>query len=617
MADPAPALSGERVDVSDLCPLCRKQYDEALARCPDDGTLLIEDRTGQSLGGRYTIRELLGLGARGVTVWAAWQEDADRMVAVKLLPLDDAGRDHFLDVSSQTAELDHPNIVRLFDFNKTEDGLACGVMELVEGRPLSVELSDDRAMPVEDALPIVQQILAGLAHAHEHGVLHLDLKPSNIFLVHAPKGEPGPPTVKLVDFGLVRPRPVAMRFAGPVAGDDKPDEALHYTAPELLASGRAGPQSDLYSVGALLYRLLSGRPPFPFDRASEIVRGHLTHLPPSPYSIRPIGEMPPALPEILEQALDKAPARRFASAADMLDGIVAAIRGEALIDVRDEATVARVRVDDLMLGPAPGDRKRVGEGPEDDEAPLEDSGSNAPLILGAVVIAVALGLLFAWQQLGRRDIIGVQPDPVPVATTLADASVATALDAARPVVAPPTAAIDAAPPIADRAAPDAAPDSAPNAAAAQQVRVTITSTPSDAVVLLDDIELGRTPWVTEMIAGSYAFRIEKPGHAPATVRVEVGANGQPIEANATLDPIRRPRPRPSERPDPTPTPEPTPVEPDAAPPPPPPAPDAALPPPPPPPKPTPPRVQVLGESAPAPPPTPRPDGSREITPLGN
>lgn len=609
MADPAPALSGERVDVSDLCPLCRKQYDEALARCPDDGTLLIEDRTGQSLGGRYTIRELLGLGARGVTVWAAWQEDADRMVAVKLLPLDDAGRDHFLDVSSQTAGLDHPNIVRLFDFNKTEDGLACGVMELVEGRPLSVELSDDRALPVEDALSIVQQILAGLAHAHEHGVLHLDLKPSNIFLVPA-KGESGPPTVKVVDFGLVRPRPVALRFAGPVAGDDKPDEALHYTAPELLASGRAGPQSDLYSVGALLYRLLSGRPPFPFDRASEIVRGHLTHLPPSPYSIRPIGEMPPALPEILEQALDKAPARRFASAADMLDGIIAAIRGETLIDVTDEATVARVRVDDLMLGPGPGERRR-GEELDDEEAPPEDSGSNAPLIIGAVVIAVTLGLLFAWQQLGRREVIGVQPEPstTPVVAAVADAGPIKAPDAALPPSDAALPPIDAAPPPVDRAPPDAA-------AIVQSIQVTITSSPSDAAVILDDIELGRTPWVSQMIAGRYTFRLERAGYTPATVQVEVGTDGEPIEASAQLDPIRR-RPRPQPRPDLPSTPEPPPADPDAAAPPPPPAPDAALPPPPPPPKPTPPRVQVLGESAPTPPPTPRPDGNREITPLGN
>ncbi|MCB9541470.1 MAG: serine/threonine protein kinase [Myxococcales bacterium] len=250
--------------MTDLCPLCRKQFEDAHARCPDDGTPLIEDRTGQSLGGRYTIRELLGLGGHGVTVWAAWQEDADRMVAVKLLPLDEAGRDHFLDVASQVAALDHPNIVRVYDFNKTEDGLACGVMELVPGRPLSVELSDDRALPVEDALPIIEQLLAGLTHAHEHGLLHLDLRPSNIFLIRG--DDDAPPTVKLVDFGLVRPRPVAARFAGPIAGDDKPDEALHYTAPELLASGRAGPQSDLYSVGALLYRLISGKPPSPSTR---------------------------------------------------------------------------------------------------------------------------------------------------------------------------------------------------------------------------------------------------------------------------------------------------------------------------------------------------------------
>lgn len=581
--------------MTDLCPLCRQQFEDAHARCPDDGTPLIEDRTGQSLGGRYTIRELLGLGSGGVTVWAAWQEDADRMVAVKLLPLDEAGRDHFLDVASQVAELDHPNIVRLYDFNKTEDGLACGVMELVPGRALSVELSDDRALPVEDALPIIQQILAGLTHAHDHGLLHLDLRPSNIFLVRGDDDQ-SPPTVKLVDFGLIRPRPVAVRFAGPITGDDKPDEALHYTAPELLASGRAGPQSDLYAVGALLYRLISGKTPFPLDKATEIVRGHLTHLPPSPYAIRPIGEMPAALPEILEQALDKAPARRFASAADMLDAITAAIRGETLIDVRDEATVARVRVDDLLLAPDLPTRRSA----DDDAPPPDESPSNTPLIVAAVVIALALGGFFIWQRFSR---------PAPITAPIADATTAAAITDAAAPARPLDAALP--PPDAARAPRDAAAAAPEPDAAAVQSRVSITSTPSDAAVILDDIELGRTPYASDMIAGRYSFRLEKPGHAPATIDIEVSHDGKPISAEATLDPIRRPRPRPAPAPE-----APTPIPDAAVAAPPPPAPDAAVaPPPPPPPKPQPPRVQVLGDTLPPPTDRPPPEGQREITPL--
>lgn len=578
--------------MSDLCPLCRKQYDDAHARCPDDGTPLIEDRSGQSLGGRYTIRELLGLGSDGVTVWAAWQEDAGRMVAVKLLPLDEAARDRFFDASSLAAQLDHPNVVRIVDFNKTEDGLACAVMELVEGRPLAVELSDDRALPVDEALPIIEQILAGLVHAHDNGVLHLDVKPSNIFLIPSRDGDP--PTVKLADFGLVHPRPVAQRFAGPVETADVADEALHYTAPELLASGRAGPQSDLYSVGALLYRLLSGKPPFPFESATEIARGHLTHLPPSPYAIRPIGEMPAALPEILEQALDKAPARRFASAADMHEAITAAMRGESLIDVRDEATVARVRIDDLSLSAPP-----PAAPPEPDELdePAPADGALNPLLIAAILLAVGVGLL-VWWQLGRRNDVIVPP-------TVADAAVpATArpVDAAAAPIDAAVARDVGAPPAPDAAAADSAPpppDAEPADAAPVRIPVRIDSTPRAATVYLGDGMVGRTPWTARLRAGTYRVRLEKPGYTVRTFDLAVTEGSEEISTRPRLVPFRRADPDAAVPPPAV----------DAAPPPAP-APDAAVPA-----APAQPRVRVLGDpSAPAP---ARPDGDRAIKPLGN
>ncbi len=595
--------------MTDLCPLCHRRFEEPRAECPDDGTGLIEDRTGQSLGGRYTIRDLLGIGSNGVTVWEAWQEDAERRVAVKLLPLDEAGRDHFLDASGDASVLDHPNVVRLFDFNKTEDGLACGVMELIEGRPLSVELADDQAIPVDEALHIVQQVLAGLAHAHENGVLHLDVKPGNVFLVPDEGGEG--PHVKLVDFGLVEPRPVTRRFAGALPASEDPPEALHYTAPELLASGRAGPQSDLYSVGALLFRLLSGRPPFPFEQATEITRGHLTHLPPSPFSIRPIGEMPSALPEILEQALDKAPARRFASAAAMREAIDAAIRGETLIDARDEATVARVSVADLMVPPdlgrsAPPPSRPTPEPPEDDPA-----GSNKPLIVAAIVMFLTLVAVIVWIQFGQQPAPAPTPTPTPTPGAVTPAA---PVDAAPPTPDAAPAPVDARPVDAAPRPVDAAP---PDAATRRAVR--IDSAPDGARVLRGDDELGITPLEVALPLGNHTLRIEKAGRVARTVEVEVTPGEGAVERRVEL---ARARSTPTNRVNPPPPPPPPPPpEPDAAPPP---APDAAAPPPPepdaaPPPKPNGRKIQVLGDPDPAPTPAPRAapnGGSPEIAPLG-
>ncbi|MCA9539260.1 MAG: serine/threonine protein kinase, partial [Myxococcales bacterium] len=344
--------------MTQLCPLCRTRYDEPLGKCKKDGTILIEDRTGQSLAGRYTFRELLGIGSNGATVWEAWQEDADRRVAVRLLYLRENERDYFLEASGQTAALDHPRIGRIYDYNKAEDGLACNVMELIDGRPLAGELGDGRQMAVADALPLILQVLDALDYAHRRNILHLDLKPGNIFLVHGADGEP--PKVKVVDFALAPPQSVIDRYGGPTPGDDRVPEALRYTAPELLANGRASPQSDIYSVGCLLFQMIAGAPPFPQTSGTLVARGHLTHPPPSPFRIQALGEMPPALPEILERALEKAPTRRFESAAAMRSALEAARRGESIADVSDEeATIARVKVDDLVtsapiVGPKSG-----------------------------------------------------------------------------------------------------------------------------------------------------------------------------------------------------------------------------------------------------------------------
>jgi serine/threonine protein kinase len=262
---------------------------------------------GALIAGRYRLTRWLGLGAMG-EVWAARDERLGRDVAIKLVmgdpQTDPETADRFTREAIAVARINHPNVVGVFDQGEYQRHQFV-VMELVIGCNLD-ELRGGRQMPIGAALAIGVQIARALEAAHEVGVLHRDIKPANIMVSHDG-------VVKVLDFGIAG----FLQGAGfqerlTRTGADSLGTPA-YTAPERIAGGAADPRSDLYSLGCVLYVLLTGLPPFPADDSLTILHRHLHDEPTSIRRWRP--EIAPEIDQLVLWLLAKEPSARPASAA--------------------------------------------------------------------------------------------------------------------------------------------------------------------------------------------------------------------------------------------------------------------------------------------------------------
>lgn len=260
--------------------------------------------------GRYELTRELGRGGMGV-VWAAYDPRRGGEVAVKLLqPRPGAGdftslERRFLREASLTARLRHPGIPAVHDHGSHEGRLYL-VMDLVPGRALDAVLESDGPLPVERAADVTRRTAEVLAHAHAESVVHRDLKPSNLMLT--PDGE-----LKVLDFGVAAaldPQPGETRFT---AANGTPGTVM-YMAPE-QAVGETVPASDLYSLGCVLYELLTGTPPFAAGSQFLLYHRH-AHDPVPPLDERRPG-VPAGLRELVEALLEKKPEDRPASATEV------------------------------------------------------------------------------------------------------------------------------------------------------------------------------------------------------------------------------------------------------------------------------------------------------------
>jgi len=264
---------------------------------------------GQTLG-KYRVLEALGRGGMA-QVYRGYHPQLDRHVAVKVLRADLVEQEEFLERFRREAHavsgLRHANIVQVFDFD-VQDDFYYMVMELLEGDTLRARLNEYRIkkerMPLDEIARILTDVLSGLEYAHEEGIIHRDIKPANIMLTK--KGQ-----AVLTDFGIAQILGnTRVTVSGAMMG------TLSYMAPEQGLENRCDARSDIYSLGIVLYEMLTGFTPFDADTPLAILMKHLNDPLPLPSKLDP--SLPPSFEQIVLKALAKNPDDRYQSAAEML-----------------------------------------------------------------------------------------------------------------------------------------------------------------------------------------------------------------------------------------------------------------------------------------------------------
>lgn len=329
------------------CPTCLRPLDDDALFCPHDGTPVAQLRPepadsllGALIDGRYRVEARIGAGSVA-TVYRASAAALGDDVALKVLRpelnLDDRAIARFAREARATSRIAHENVVRVLDFGfATQHGLHFLVMELLDGEPLSATLAGEGRLPLPRALSILSQVALGMARAHELGVVHRDLKASNVVISRG--------HAKIVDFGIARvaaPGMASLTRTGELMGTPS------HMAPELWACRAADARTDVYAFGVLAFEVLAGYPPFA-GSSLELMEAHLQRAPPELRAVRP--EIPALLSGLVARCLAKAPHERFESIGAVSeivrtiakrDGEVAAtVRGDGALTVQDTQSLA-------------------------------------------------------------------------------------------------------------------------------------------------------------------------------------------------------------------------------------------------------------------------------------
>ena len=390
------------------------------------------------VGGRYVLGNPLGRGGMA-EVHRAVDQRLDREVAVKRLSAhlaaDPTAQTRFGREARAAASLNHPAIAAVFDTGQDTDpadgttSIPYIVMELVEGSTLRQVLNDGVPLSPERALGIVRSVLEALAHAHASGIVHRDIKPANVMLT-------GDGSVKVMDFGIARAlgdTTTSLTEAAAVIG------TAQYFSPEQASGKPVDQRSDLYSVGCLLFELLTGRPPFVGESSISIAYQHVREAAPPPSQLNPAVE--PAVDALVLKALAKDPNLRYQSAQEMsadlvpllahpADGATRAAPAVAVAapPVLDEdatqAAPAPAPVPMPVPVPAPepstGARRAVAE-----ERPGRGGGRRAALVLTSLLLVLAIAAV-AWYQIAgsRQPSASTVTVPAVVTNTRAEADAA-------------------------------------------------------------------------------------------------------------------------------------------------------------------------------------------------
>ncbi|MHC0037213.1 Stk1 family PASTA domain-containing Ser/Thr kinase [Pseudoneobacillus sp. C159] len=345
---------------------------------------------GKRISGRYKIIDMIGGGGMA-NVYLVHDMILDRDAALKMLRMDFANDEEFIrrfhrEAQSATS-LAHPNIVNIYDVGE-EDGLYYIVMEFVDGQTLKQYIQQNAPLRVDEALEIMKQLTSAISHAHQNHIVHRDIKPHNILVDK--KGN-----VKITDFGI------AMALsATSITQTNSVLGSVHYLSPEQARGGSANKKSDIYSLGIVLFELLTGRLPFSGESAVSIALKHLQSETPSPKRWNPT--IPQSVENIVLKATAKDPFHRYNSVEEMEEDLFTALDPERMnepkftIPLDDEATKAIPIItaerpfknldETIVATKTPPVEKVVNSKPE------KKKRKKWPFILGSVVLVILLGI---------------------------------------------------------------------------------------------------------------------------------------------------------------------------------------------------------------------------------
>jgi len=269
----------------------------------------MDKNIGKKLDGRYELIELIGVGGMA-DIYKAKDLTEDRTVAVKILKNEFAASEDFLrrfrNESKAIALLSHPNIVKIFDVGFTEK-IQYIVMEYIDGITLTEYIERQGVLKWRDAVHFTVQILRALQHAHDRGIVHRDIKSQNVMLL-------SDGTIKVMDFGIAR-----FNRETDKTMSEKAIGSVHYISPEQARGEVTDEKSDIYSVGVMLYEMLTGKKPFDGDNPVSIALKHMQAIPKRMTEINP--SIPEGLEEITMKAMQKEPSKRYQTAGEMIKDI--------------------------------------------------------------------------------------------------------------------------------------------------------------------------------------------------------------------------------------------------------------------------------------------------------
>ncbi|MBF0610757.1 MAG: protein kinase [Magnetococcales bacterium] len=459
--------------------------------------------------GKYQIRRVLGKGAMGV-VYEGFDPGIERVVAIKTIHkalLEGEGGAELLARFKREAQaagrLMHPNIVAIYEYGE-DQGIPFIAMEFIKGKELKDLIKDKARFTTQQVTEVMTQILDAMQYVHSNGVVHRDMKPANIVILE--NGQ-----VKVADFGIARVESSTMTQMGAVMGTPS------YMSPEQFMGQRVDARADLFSIGVILYELLTGEKPFPGQAVATIMQKVLNAPvePPTSFNF----DIPDSFNALVRKALAKRPSERFQSAKEFADALklaaqgkygegeanAASAEGTMVVGGQSDADATAMipsappKSDATISAPHAAPTRAAAPQAAPPPPPAAEKKSSMGLIIGGVVGLLVLGGGGAYMATKKSS--DVQPGG-----TGSSVKPETTMPAPKP--RPP---------------------------AKNSGKVNVISSPAGAVILVDDQFIGVTPYEFDLAAGTYKFVLKKDGFTNLEASLEVESGGK-LDLDVALEP---------------------------------------------------------------------------------